>query len=1429
MELSDKISNILGTQIPFWVIQQLDTRSKQNTQDVRDNDNLIYLANKSAWVRLVSSINLSKQSDFEYFKTIIGNTQLNNDEDLAKKFVLFGGTSKYLNTNSYGLRSGIGQDGAYGTLGNNEIKKYGHRPMPGISSVNIETQGKLGSIRAATINFKCWDKDQLDIIDALYFKLGFSMFLEWGHTFFYKAYSNKVESSELYSIDPFKLNLNKEEIFYQIAENSRNSEGNYGAMLGIVTNFNFSYNQEGGYDCTLKLMSLGVLGDSIKINNPGTLPGLLKQEIINLNNTLIQISNEVNNGISTATETPENLFPGGDVVEKDLLQKLVLDIPLSTRNSKGYPVLFDTLLNNKSGQEVFKTISFKNSNPISIEAKKELKIDAVKKSEKYIIFPSNAGFRISDQNQWKNIDDNKFLELDYYTQSQLKKDFTYTIGKLGVILRTADLGKYTNIILNTKYLKDRYEKYISTKNPQTWQSDVQNRTNKVLGIDNQTQTSPGLQNVPIKTTLPNYLISTEQGITTVQSQTTNAPGAIGQYTDTFSGIAYSIQYENELGSYFFNVTISNTTNKSNKKLTKQSYYNIIDKLFSGDTLENATFISPIFSKPVNGKVAFFIKYEYPVSYDKKDEIIDEFYGTKETTSTKTADTVTVSIVFNDSSVFKNIDANEKYSQLSNYKSYSDNLVNQNQSEVNTEEEQRKEQEALANQIESSLQYQSGLEIILRTIEVHSLSKAIIDNVIDVKESVYPYNLWNEKDIVQGKTFLSQIFSNGIFSPFINKLVNGSIDNSKDNRLEIYAKYGFASSLMANSAKLEDIKSVNYKELLRSYTVPYNISQEITKGVSTNHPVYIPFGLLLMIINNICTIYDTTKDGKSQTPLIYVDFNPETNFCLSNNKQLSTDPWTTLIPFQGTFADYKSLFDPTILDGDFIKPSSGSFESKILFDPQKEDALSGQLPLFKESSRYRGKIMNILLNLDYLINLVKQFATKDSTNKVYLKPFLEQILSDLNKSLGNFNIFRLSYNDNGNTLQVVDDQLVPPEGKEKLIPTTNTENIPLLGKSSIAKSIEIKSEISSKLSNMIAISANPDFKNKSTLSTNGDSVGYINESYYDRYITNRQEISSSKDPNIDTLIASATKFNSAIEEFYSTINPSQTNVSQATNYYIDKMAKIKNDDYATRASAMIPVSVNFNTDGIGGLNMMQGFTIPQELLPYTYATRQVAGMPTDHVNKVGFVIIGLSHILENNTWNTAVKANMIFLKTKDEFAGETAILDNTLRRFTNNGTGDSPYSPVLEKSPPIEAKQRIKIAKTFFEQKGYSSIQVSAIIGALLQESNLNPNAENPSSRAYGIAQWLGDRKTSLLAKPNYQKLETQLAWVYEELTTSNKIAGTNLKNAITLESAIAAMAGYERFAGISGQSPTYQQVIAAKEVGNRIGYTKNIYNTYNNI
>ena len=304
-------------------------------------------------------------------------------------------------------------------------------------------------------------------------------------------------------------------------------------------------------------------------------------------------------------------------------------------------------------------------------------------------------------------------------------------------------------------------------------------------------------------------------------------------------------------------------------------------------------------------------------------------------------------------------------------------------------------------------------------------------------------------------------------------------------------------------------------------------------------------------------------------------------------------------------------------------------------------------------------------------MVKQYGQKNETSNVYLKPFLEQIISDLNRSLGNFNLLRLAYNDSANTFHIVDDQLTPGDANEDFISPDNKDEIPLYGKSSIGKNIQIKTDISTKLSNMIAISANsnPGEKSpKSTLSTNSTDFGFINTGYVDRYINNRTEIKEAdkKDDRInDTLIKQAITFNQTISDFYSTINPSDSSVDQATNYYIQKMSKIKAEDTATRASAMIPVSLNFTTDGIAGMNMGQGFTIPDKFLPYTYNIRNLTGVGVNNIQKVGFVVFGLTHNFENNQWNTDVRANMIYLKKIEDFKGSAVQAKAENKEFSTN--------------------------------------------------------------------------------------------------------------------------------------------------------------------
>ena len=1278
MPLDNKISNIIGTKLPTWVLNQLETRSNKNTQDSRDNDNILYLANKSAWIRLVSSVNINNYRDINYFKNIIGaniespvqlfGSYIANPTSLAKQYVLFGGTSKYLNNNSYGLRSGLDYDGAYGMLGKSEVQQFGYKPMPGITNVTIDTQGRLGSVRAATINFKCWDKNQLDIIDALYFKLGFTMFLEWGHTFYYPSPQNtyqrdpnKIISTELYSIDPFEEGLNKEDIQIKIAKNSRETEGNYDAMLGICTNFNFTYTQDGGYDCTLRLMALGVLGDAIKINNSGTLPNLLEEEIIQLNNTLIEIAKA-----NAASQVPVDTNPfAPDPPSNDILSNLVSDLGLEIPNV--FPAKYFFTLPESS----LKAIAFANNNVDSERAKTQLRKKLVEDGNNIVVFPYDTNFKINSTTEYETLDAKKFYRLDY----AIPQSSRYYISGLNLILDKKQ--SYSGISLDISKLKERY-----------FLSNLNDRPDTTFGF---------FQDIFNKET-------------PILNKNAGGESIYGKGTGDVVLYRYQINYKNSkaLGKeYYIRVRIPWTV--SDSKTRKD----IIELIFKNDVFQDSRLS---FRKDYFSQTQSWPNFSYSFNL---------VFKLKATDANNQETEIDINIDFNDSSLFQNIQTEDNNLLLTAYgQTLRDrDQISQNVNNFTDLEEQKNEQDAISVQIKQALNYQSTLEIMLRTIQLHALNKAINKTgTPDLEIARTTYVL----EIAKDKTFLDQIFSTGVFSSFINELINKKSTKIKDSdyatdkkmdpleRFQIYSKYGFATNLLGNKEDIRFLQPVDFEELLKAYVIPYQINQEIIKGTSTNHPVYIPLGLILMILNHACTIYDSKEIGKFQSPLVYIDFNPELNFCLTNTKQLSTDPWTCLIPFEGSFEDYKELFDKDILTNDnkAIQATSGSKEIVPLFNPKTDDFLSGTLPrlkfdektdsdfanalnsfLFpsmaqKESGNiYRGKVMNILLNIDYLVNLAQQYSYKDGTNSVYLKTYIEQILSDVNKSLGNFNAFRLSYNDAANTFQIVDDQFIPSlSSEEQVTPKSNTTELPLSGKFSIAKSLEIKSEVSSKLSNMLAISANANSSNKATLSTNGDSFGFVNTAYSDRFVTIRGEITGSGKKDNDSLKISAAQFNSTISDFYSKINPSQTSVAHAKNYYIEKMSLIKNEDYATRAAAMIPVSVNFTTDGISGLGMGQAFTVPDQLLPYTYTTRKIPGAPQDYINNVGFVMVGLTHTIENNQWNTAVRANMIYLKDKTAFSGSVVKVDSATGVFgvnssrvsqdvlypTTSGTCNDPY-------------------------------------------------------------------------------------------------------------------------------------------------------------
>jgi len=228
--------NIVGSGFPEYVNDQIKKRGEKLNTTNRSNSILEFLTNRNVWFRLSSGVDV------------------NNDSSLAKNNVLQGGT---LNTNQ-NIRGGFNETYSKGT--NDDL---GFKPMPGITNVSIGTGGKWQTLMQADIEFICYDLDQLDRMTKLYMSLGCNVFLEWGHSNYFRK-DDTFETNPS-SIDFFEYK-DRDKLLKETTNKRQSSQGNYECLLGKVYNFDWSANNDGSYNCKIQVMGSGGIVESLKIN-----------------------------------------------------------------------------------------------------------------------------------------------------------------------------------------------------------------------------------------------------------------------------------------------------------------------------------------------------------------------------------------------------------------------------------------------------------------------------------------------------------------------------------------------------------------------------------------------------------------------------------------------------------------------------------------------------------------------------------------------------------------------------------------------------------------------------------------------------------------------------------------------------------------------------------------------------------------------------------------------------------------------------------------------------------------------------------------------------------------------------------------------------------------------------------------------------------
>ena len=143
--------------------------------------------------------------------------------------------------------------------------------------------------------------------------------------------------------------------------------------------------------------------------------------------------------------------------------------------------------------------------------------------------------------------------------------------------------------------------------------------------------------------------------------------------------------------------------------------------------------------------------------------------------------------------------------------------------------------------------------------------------------------------------------------------------------------------------------------------------------------------------------------------------------------------------------------------------------------------------------------------------------------------------------------------------------------------------------------------------------------------------------------------------------------------------------------------------------------------------------------------------------------------------------------------DQGILAQTLKAIQQ--TPSAPGAPPTPTALPTEVAQKQSLLESvrFFMFKGLSKSQAEGVTARLARESGgnlLDPNARNKMSGAYGIAQWLGSRKSAALA--THGNLQKQLDLVWKELNTTERKALAAILLTQTPEQAAMAMEMFER-------------------------------------
>jgi hypothetical protein len=348
--------NILGEGFPKYVRDQVKVRQEKLGENPISDASIIKNDGKTAWIKLASSVDLNSQAQRELSITANLPESIQSSNYAARSLVLYNGTTnQFFNspregiTGPYTWQGDIINSDTGASVGSGKVSdeggaygfggfEQGANPMPGILDFKVTPRNR-GGIRDATINIKANNIRQFQLLESLYLRLGYHVFIEWGWDTYYNNQSNLVVTDAIDSLPLSNFLRSDQAEYYKILDlinkEKEKSNGNYDALLGRVVNFTWTLTEGGGYDISIRVLSAGDVLDSLK------LPNLPTSELALAEN---QLKATTKQGENTVVFTPDSLAKTPEANKSSLHRWLWLIEHILTPNIDQFGNQIDSLV-----------------------------------------------------------------------------------------------------------------------------------------------------------------------------------------------------------------------------------------------------------------------------------------------------------------------------------------------------------------------------------------------------------------------------------------------------------------------------------------------------------------------------------------------------------------------------------------------------------------------------------------------------------------------------------------------------------------------------------------------------------------------------------------------------------------------------------------------------------------------------------------------------------------------------------------------------------------------------------------------------------------------------------------------------------------------------------------------------------------------------